>query len=199
MCESFKAKYCKRVPTMPEYHYVAEDIFAVSEFFTPEECAAAIERAEAAGFYAAPINTRYGAQVREDIRNNSRVIIDDPQLAAHLWERTRDYVPINTGGWTAVGINERFRYYRYEVGEQFEWHRDGAFERANGERSRLTFMIYLNEDFEGGRTTFDTCEIIPQTGLALFFLHPLLHKGQPVTQGCKYAIRTDVMYRPNAE
>lgn len=37
--------------------------------------------------------------------------------------------------------------------------------------------------------------ITPQQGLALCFIHQLLHKGQPVTSGRKYVLRTDVMYR----
>ena len=33
---------------------------------------------------------------------------------------------------------------------EFDWHYDGCFERENGERSFLTFMVYLNEGFAGG-------------------------------------------------
>ena len=40
--------------------------------------------------------------------------------------------------------------------------------------------------------------VVPETGLALFFVHQIRHKGQPVTKGRKYVLRTDVMYRYNA-
>lgn len=180
---------------MPGYQYISDDIFTVTEFFTPPECAAHIAKAESLGFDAAPINTSFGPRVVQDVRNNTRVMIDDPALAAELWERARDYVPLKLGNWQAVGVNERFRYYRYEAGQQFDWHHDGAFEREDGERSRLTFMIYLNQDFAGGETSFPQLDILPRTGLALFFAHPLLHKGQPVSEGRKYVLRTDVMYR----
>ncbi len=53
--------------------------------------------------------------------------------------------------WTPAGLNERLRLYRYDVGQKFDWHRDGCFERDNGERSQFTFMIYLNDDFEALR------------------------------------------------
>jgi prolyl 4-hydroxylase len=60
-------------------------------------------------------------------------------------------------------------------------------------------MVYLNGDFAGGTTDFETDEgdfsITPKPGLALFFEHPLLHRGAPVTHGTKYVLRTDVMYR----
>jgi len=182
---------------MPEYEWITHKIFVVREFFTPEECRAAIDRAEATGFGQAPIHTAFGPQIRTDVRNNSRVMIDDPQLAAALWERCRDYIPLRLGDWEAVGVNERFRYYRYDVGQQFDWHYDGAFQRVSGERSRLTFMIYLNTGFDGGTTSFEDAQIVPQEGLALFFWHAILHKGQPVERGRKYVLRTDVMYLHN--
>jgi hypothetical protein len=180
---------------MPEYQWITDRIFTVANFFSQAECQEAIRRAEAIGFDAAPINTAFGPQIRSDVRNNSRVMVDDHELASALWERCRDYLPLRLPDGRAVGINERFRYYRYDVGQQFDWHFDGAFERASGERSRLTFMIYLNAGFRGGETTFEDAEIVPAEGLALFFWHAIRHKGQPVTHGRKYVLRTDVMYR----
>ena len=180
---------------MPEYNYIIDQIFTVSQFFTPEECREQIELAEAAGFADAPINTLAGPEIRKDIRNNTRVIIDDTARAKGLGNRIGDFVPHSIGSKKLCGVNERFRFYRYEVGQQFDWHYDGFFERPNGERSQLTFMIYLNDDFEGGETTLEKIDIKPQTGLALFFVHQMLHKGQPVTVGRKYVLRTDVMYQ----
>ena len=56
-------------------------------------------------------------------------------------------------------------------------------------------MIYLNDDFTGGETTFDDVSIQPKTGTALCFIHEQKHEGTPVIEGTKYVIRTDVMYR----
>jgi hypothetical protein len=56
-------------------------------------------------------------------------------------------------------------------------------------------MIYLNDGFVGGETTLEGDTIVPQKGLALFFIHQLRHKGQPIVDGRKYVLRTDVMYR----
>jgi hypothetical protein len=41
----------------------------------------------------------------------------------------------------------------------------------------------------------DTVRVALQTGSVVAFEHGLLHEGEPVTSGRKYAIRTDVMYR----
>lgn len=184
---------------MPEYNWINEEIFTVSGFFTADECEASIQLAESEGFSDAPINTTAGPQLRYDVRNNTRAMIDDVDRAKALWDRSIDYIPQLPGGMNPVGINERFRFYRYDVGQQFDWHYDGAFERSNGEESRLTFMVYLNDDFAGGRTLFDNTAIEPETGLALFFVHKIRHKGEPVIEGRKYVLRTDVMYRFNAK
>jgi hypothetical protein len=180
---------------MPDYTWVTENIFTVNDFFTPTECADYVQWGESLGFADAPITTSFGPQIRRDVRNNTRVMIDDSERAAELWRRSVDYIPIVVGDWRAVGVNERFRLYRYDVGQQFDWHYDGAYERGNGERSWLTFMVYLNGDFEGGQTSFDQLAIEPECGKALIFAHHLRHKGEPVSSGRKYVLRTDVMYR----
>jgi predicted 2-oxoglutarate/Fe(II)-dependent dioxygenase YbiX len=179
---------------MPEYEWITDDIFTVSDFLEASECEGYVRLGESHGFGDAPITTSFGQVVMKDVRNNSRVMIDDPSLADLIWERANLYVPTTLAGHCAIGVNERFRFYRYDLGQTFRWHRDGYFERANGERSRLTLMIYLNDDFEGGHTRFEDAIIRPVTGTALFFSHPLLHEGAMVTRGRKYVLRTDVMY-----
>jgi hypothetical protein len=183
-------------PLMPEYNYITDRIFTVSEFFSPHECDSYIELAESMGFEDAPINTSLGPLIRKDVRNNTRVILDDPDRANDLWSRIPDYVPHRIGDWQICGVNERLRFYRYDTGQQFDWHYDGYFERTHGDCSQLTFMTYLNDGFEGGETTIENVTITPQQGLALFFIHQIRHKGQPVVAGRKYVLRTDVMYRP---
>jgi predicted 2-oxoglutarate/Fe(II)-dependent dioxygenase YbiX len=137
--------------------------------------------------------------MRKDVRDNARVMIDDQALAASLWERARPFVQAEWFGWHAVGLNERFRYYRYDPGQRFDRHTDGYFERDNGERSHFTFMVYLNDDFEGGNTTFYESRVPlhvrPETGKALLFYHRQVHEGRPVVRGRKYVLRSDIMYR----
>jgi hypothetical protein len=179
---------------MPDYNYLTADIFTVSEFFSPDECERHIALAEGQGFGDAPITTQFGPVIKKRIRNNERVIVDDLALAQMMWQRARDYVPGVLAGFRAVGINERFRYYRYDPGQAFRWHRDDYFQRDSGERSRLTFMVYLNDDFDGGETRFPEVIVKPQRGMGLFFVHQLPHEGAEVKSGRKYVLRTDVMY-----
>jgi hypothetical protein len=129
-------------------------------------------------------------------------------MAAALWQKLRLFVPTTRGSnWRACGHNERFRFYRYDPGQRFAWHLDGSFERTPTEQSAYTFMVYLNDRFEGGATEFDfrfagvqddpIVRVVPETGMALVFYHRILHQGAPVVSGRKYVLRSDVMYRWN--
>lgn len=173
-------------------------IFTVSGALSAEQCAQLVASSEALGYSEAPITTARGFVMAPSIRNNTRVMVDDPERARALWERLRPALPARLGPWEAVGLNERLRFYRYTPGQRFVWHQDGWFGRSAVERSRLTLMLYLNDDFVGGETEFDVGErlsVRPQSGMALLFAHPVLHQGATVRQGTKYVLRTDVMYR----
>jgi hypothetical protein len=82
--------------------------------------------------------------------------------------------------------------------------------------SLFTFLIYLNDEFEAGETTFflpsaregtmNAYSVKPIQGSVAMFPHgetegSLLHEGTGVRQGskpsAKYVIRTDVLYDIN--
>jgi predicted 2-oxoglutarate/Fe(II)-dependent dioxygenase YbiX len=172
-------------------------IFTLENFLSPKECGDLIAFTEKKGYEAAPITTAFGFAMRPDVRNNSRCMLDDVARAKALWDRFAPHAP-SMPKRKAIGLNERFRFYRYDPGERFAWHIDGAFLRENGDKSYFTFMIFLNEGFEGGETKFvehDPIAISPKTGMALVFEHRLRHEGSAVTKGRKYVMRSDVMYR----
>jgi prolyl 4-hydroxylase len=168
--------------------------FTLPAVMTRDECAQVIARIDALGPATAPVTTAAGAVMMPDVRNNQRVMFDDVALAATLFARIT--VPGSLCDMRAVGLNERFRCYRYQPGQRFAPHRDGCFERSDTERSLLTFMIYLNDDFTGGETAFlgYDCSAKPRVGTALLFQHMLDHEGCVVRSGVKYVLRSDVMY-----
>ncbi|MET1076437.1 MAG: 2OG-Fe(II) oxygenase [Pseudomonas sp.] len=172
--------------------------WTLPDFLTGEECAALIERGEQQGFEEALIQTQNGQILFKGIRNNDRVLFDDPLLAQRLFQHARPHLPEQWGDWALLGFNERFRFYRYQSGQYFKWHRDGSYVRDEQECSQLTFMIYLNDGYEGGLTEFREEKIQPARGTALIFSHGLLHQGSPILSGSKYVLRTDVMYRLRA-
>ncbi len=188
---------------MPEENWLTESVFVVEGFFSPSECDEYIRMSEDIGYEDALVNTPDGTVLRTDVRNNQRVMFQNEEMAAFHWERASEFVPAEYDGRAAIGVNELLRFYRYDPGQQFSWHQDFPYERDNGEKSFLTFMIYLNDGFEGGATSFedsyseesfDPFSVVPKKGMALFFEHETYHIGELVTQGRKYVVRTDVMY-----
>ena len=172
------------------------DVRTLDGVLSEQECSALVAEAEATGFGDAPISTLAGFVMAPEVRNNTRVMVDDESRAQWLWERMRSWIPAEHRGARVVGLNERLRYYRYHPGQYFEWHRDGSFRRSPEELSMLTLMVYLSDGFTGGRTEFASASpVVPKLGMAVAFDHSVRHRGAPVIAGTKYVLRTDVMYR----
>lgn len=84
---------------------------------------------------------------------------DDFETAEYLFKRCKNLVPRACEGGLLLSINERLRFLKYdEPGNNFVKHCDGSFPRNTYEKSVITIQFYLNEDMEGGETTFfDDC------------------------------------------
>jgi len=178
------------MPTEPN-----PEIWTISAFLSEKECEDLIMFSEMRGFQEATVGLRSGARMLKSIRNNYRLEYDDEALSARLWEKLAPTCPKKIEGLAAIGLNEHFRFYKYEDAQRFKKHRDGRYRRHEMEESRITFMVYLNDDFEGGETSFEHRLVKPEAGMALCFMHELKHEGRPVTSGSKYVLRSDVMYR----
>jgi prolyl 4-hydroxylase len=178
----------------------------VEEALPAATCRALVQRIDALSPAPAPITTARGAVLDPKTRNNERVMFDDAALAAELFALTRAFLPATFASpgddpGALAGYNERFRGYRYRPGMRFAPHFDGAYFRpetaAGREGSELTALFYLNEGFGGGETRFLDYEVTihPKRGSLLLFQHVMLHEGCAVTDGTKYVLRSDVMYR----
>ena len=119
-----------------------------------------------------------------------------------------------------LGVNRRFRLFRYGQGCVYRPHVDGSwpgsglvdgrYERdafQGGRWSKLTFLVYLNDAFSGGNTTFfelgggavEARAVVPRAGTVLCFPHgddrsSPVHEGELVEEGTKYVIRSDVLF-----
>ena len=188
-----------------ETEFVDPDVFTVSGVLTANECRALIERAESIGFDAASVRTHSGPKMMTNIRNNDRVNLDDAELADLMWSRISSVLP-TLDDQRPLSVDRRLRFYRYEPGQEFKRHKDGSVTNDDGHVSKLSYLIYLNSDFEGEATTFrdyvGTGEsrqkiehvITPETGSALLFRHERWHEGSGLTAGRKYVLRSDVFY-----
>jgi hypothetical protein len=175
-----------------------DNVFLLRNVLSPSECEHFIKETEALKFHPC-------FEYPQDYRSNTRVIVTDVELANRITKRIESHVPrIHTQmkkNWQFHGLNECFRFCRYAPAQKFEAHLDGAFTRAFDDKSYYTFMIYLNDGFNGGSTRFLTkhhdvlYSVVPEQGMALVFPHSIYHDGEPLQDNLKYIMRSDLMYK----
>ena len=92
---------------------------------------------------------------------------------------------------------------KYKPNNKFGLHTDTGlfYDQFSKEKSKYTLLIYLNDDFEGGTTSFftenfkPTVTIHPKIGRALLFDIDLWHKGDMLIKGEKYWIGCELISR----
>ncbi len=109
-------------------------IQTVTKLLTTKECSEWIDKIKASGTDFAPINTKDGVKIDNDVRNNKRVIFDDFELANKLYNKIKDFAPKQIHDMRFVGVNERLRCYEYQPGQRFAPHSDGVFVRNESEK-----------------------------------------------------------------
>ena len=192
--------------------------FLLLDVLSDAECAQFVSISDTLGYHEdAPVSLPH------HVRHNTNVNwVVDESIDGSIWERCRPLIPERVAGGSALGLNARFRFYRYREGDYFRPHTDGAWpgsrvvegrlvHDAYGDRlSQMSMLLFLSDGYGGGRTLFylrdgsgDAQEqvvgVATPKGAALCFphgFHPLhcLHAGEPVSSGTKYIIRTDVLF-----
>ena len=183
--------------------------FELRGLLTPAECEAFVELTEQMGY-----GDEAAVSVGQDMRQNQTVTWkSDASVWGPIFNRARPFLPAGLDGEHLTGLNSRLRFYKYSDGAVFRPHYDGSWPGDHGERSKFTFLIYLNDGFIGGETTFflpnprfdrsgkvRAFPVCPSRGTGLCFVHgdgPLspLHEGSIIKRlGPKYILRTDVLY-----
>ncbi|KAL8668149.1 MAG: hypothetical protein Q9202_000127 [Teloschistes flavicans] len=170
--------------SLPEY----KGLYAVilDNVLTRAECDHLVRAAEArtnGEWEQAMINIGGGHQrLITDARDCGRIIWDDAEIVAKIWNRVKDQVPeilslrgqaqITGNGpvrrgetWGFSRLNERMRFLKYTEGQYFRPHCDGSYVTPDGEEiSFYTLHLYLNEPEKfapggqkaGGATRFHT-------------------------------------------
>ena len=172
----------------------ADGVLSIPGFLSREDCQGYIAEAERIGFIAAGVRTPDDPQkMLPTIRNNDRIALDAPHWAEALWQKLEPCGLPQIDGLRATGLAAAFRFYRYAPGQRFKMHKDGGMSER-GMASRMSFLVYLNEDFIGGETDFRSFKLVPKTGTALIFVHETWHEGCALTSGTKYVLRSDVLF-----
>lgn len=172
-----------------------DGVWTIDNFLSVKECHEWIIFSESEGYEAAKIGQGRKQFLDTSVRNNDRLIYDDPDLADEYFRRAYEYLIPDLTISALSGFNTRFRFYRYSKGQRFKPHQDGSYIKNTNEWSEFTFLIYLNDGYEGGQTKFIHSTVEPKQGSALLFKHERFHEGCPIQEGFKYVLRTDVMYR----
>ena len=148
-----------------------------------------------------------GSEVNTDVRSNDRISLHDTSIAAEIIHAGmnralltyRDQLynvdPYFTnfpvpGSWRTNCWREGIQLLRYKEGQYYNWHHDTAADINVNEYNRtISVVLYLSDDFEGGRTVFPHRAYKPKAGQALIFPSNWCfpHKCEPITKGEKLA------------
>ena len=169
--------------------------FQLLDVLTPAECEQFISTSERLGY-----NLDAPVSLPHSVRHNTNINwIVDQSIDGPIWERCKPLIREQVANQSALGLNARFRFYRYGSGDFFAPHTDGAWpgsrvidgalvHDAYGDRlSQMSFLLLLSDGYAGGRTLFfldratgraaqdlDTAEVVgveTPKGAALCFPH----------------------------
>jgi len=175
----------------PQQRSAEPRILSFPAFFTPDECRYLAETAKPMLSPSEVVDPRTGALVANPIRTSDAaafsLALESP--AIHALNRR---IARSSGTTTAQG--EPLQVLRYRAGQEYKLHSD-ALPGADNQRI-CTFLVYLNEAFEGGETDFPQANVTvtARTGDGLLFFNALSdgrpdpaawHAGCPVRSGEK--------------
>lgn len=122
--------------------------------------------------------------------------IENPLLALRMFYRLSATLPKVHNGAQLAGLKPLLRCFSFGPGEGTQPHRDPIRECAEGQRSALSLVVFLNDDFAGGALEFpeQSRTIEAQTGRAVVFSHDVLHGDAIVDDGQRYVLLGEVFY-----
>jgi PKHD-type hydroxylase len=99
---------------------------------------------------------------------------------------------------------------QYPTGGHYDWHVDGLGlepidapenELLHGKTRKISFVLWLNDDFEGGDFEFHSAHIKggvikPKQGTILLFPSWVMHRVKPVKKGTRYSAVSWLVGKP---
>lgn len=162
------------------------------DLFSADECEFLAGIAEPLFEPAKTVEEYTGRTLRNPIRTSDTAVFpwvgENP--AIHALNRR-----IAAASQTDVAQGEPLQILRYQPGQEYRPHTD-AIPGLENQRI-MTMLVYLNDDFEGGETSFPEAglTIRPKRGEGLLFMNvdengeldpSVLHAGLPVQSGVKF-------------
>ena len=185
-----------------------DGVFYARNFLSSDNCKLWIDYIEEVGFeYMSQKATRDYAH-----RECGRFQCTDWKMADALFEHMKPLVAqlhsqvkfLFPEDYYPLACNGNLRLYKYDRGMSFGKHYDGSNQTIRGETS-VTVLIYLSSCI-GGATRFypprkkkTGIAFTPEVGAILMHLHGdlcLQHEADPVEEGIKYVLRTDIIFGP---
>jgi prolyl 4-hydroxylase len=189
----------RRPATLHKLENPHADLYTLDDFLSAKECARLVSLI---GHHLTP-STLSHAHSDHYFRTSQ---------SAHLCHlRSPAAIAVDAKICKTLGIraeySEGIQAQRYDVGQEFKPHWDyfepgtTVYQRFAGMRGNRTwsFMVYLNDEVEGGATRFTKLDhaVKPKTGMALLWNNLnedgspntfTMHCGEPVTRGHKVII-----------
>ena len=172
----------------------APEIRHFPALFSPTECAYLIEVARPILQPSVVVDPRTGQLVPNPVRTSSAAgfPFTDENPAIHALNRR-----LAAASGTPVRAGEPLQILHYAPGQQYHEHSDALPGVVPSQQRVLTFLIYLNEGYEGGETTFPAAGVTfrGRIGDGLLFRNAsadgtpdprAIHAGMPVTRGTKH-------------
>lgn len=180
----------------------------LNALLSPAECRHMVEQAML-GFNRSQVVDHDGGGTKfDDVRTSSSSFLKRAQTP--IIKRVEERAAAVFG--VPVENVEPLQVVRYHPAEKYDAHHDFFHHLSGVEGQRYgTILVYLNDDFEGGTTSFLKCgiEAQPVTGDALFWYNcwrnsdnkcfcfdESLHQGNPTSSGVKYALNVWVRFEP---
>ena len=187
---------------MVEYTEEVRGILSLP-LYDAETCRALVEQVNASGAWRqAEVSLldegSYRSIVVREERSASVFAPSAESEAASLFDAKMDAVikPLVKRVWgVELDAHSAMHLVRYLPGDYYHAHTDVTHEDPY---RYFSVVCYLNDDFEGGHTTFPDLShaVAPRCGQAVIFPSTYLHRAEPVTRGEKYVIVSWLTGRP---
>ena len=171
----------------------------IKGFLNKKQCQALIEMIEADNVRSSVVvGGTDRSEISETRTSSTSNLANNNLVVKSIHQQIADNLGLN------IKKGEDLQGQKYEAGQFFKQHNDyftgDAYDKHclySGNRT-FTFMIYLNEDFEGGGTYFPKLEktIKPELGKAVVWENTIdgepqpqtMHEGTTISKGVKYII-----------